>query len=501
MNRLRTNEEIFEIKDGDKERWEGLLVKKKDKNGKECSEIVPVMQEWRDAYDSAYPEGEDTGIDGKPTYIAFVTVTPEMAKNALDKMNIDNFREVNTSNLDKIRADIKNGKFSPNNDTAVIRPFFIFSNAQHRLLACFEENIPIQLRVVFGNINELEMDTNYMRTYKQLLKKRKEVNAGDKSSAIPEITKQLLTVAPKKKADGWKEHNSSYSVRDELRELLVNFTANSEKVKEYEKTYKIGNRSKILGIYTLAARICRPVADLHLEYLYNRAATKDIPKEILIVAKALHNNQCETKGNKILKRYQRTAGVILTLNHMFTGKKIPRNGDWGCPRMIGLASMALAEGFVTKEDLPIFPVTYDILAADDMKAKDVPVYEAIIKIALAGEMSTYEDIHAALDTEHAVSAVTTIGKKLVKAGVITAKKKRGVGITFSTTEDKVYGYSHYIKPFLEEEPVGEVKTKGAVSAEPKVAPGTKKTASEKFFDKTEEEDIPGKKWNGKAELF
>ena len=82
-------------------------------------------------------------------------ITPVEARNLLDR-NTSN-RNIRPANLERLKTDIREGRFVMNGEPIIIADTGEINDGQHRLLACVETGIPITVLVVRG----VDRDTRF----------------------------------------------------------------------------------------------------------------------------------------------------------------------------------------------------------------------------------------------------------------------------------------------------------------------------------------------------
>lgn len=447
-------EKTEEVKASDK-RWTHVRIEHREDRD-DPDRITSVTEEklhpgWMEAFDNAALETEDGGFDGGPTYNNYWTITPEMAQFALDKMNGNNIRKISPQRIVTMASDVRYEGFCPNGDMLVVFPFFEFVDGQHRLRACVDSGIPMNMRIMFGTCNPDHINTGQSRTFSQVISKDCKYPSLT-SGAVNEVISQLHKCLNLPKEEGWKQTGNGNRLLHAVRAMLPGLPDAIEKVKEYDSMYTLGNVARMAGFHTLTTMISPEMANRHIDHIYGRKGWDDVPMEIRMVTRKVNGDKGQTKNNQI-NRHRVMSGWIQTWNHEFVGHSIPVM-DWGNPSILGLASMIYKKGLFPKERLSMFPVVYDMLIVDKhlggIEKEDVQVCNLIIETSLAGRTITFANMHAGLNTSHSEAKIRRLAQKMADLGVIDMEGTKGRigGTTFHTTEERVYGWSPFVKPHV-----------------------------------------------------
>lgn len=97
------------------------------------------------------------------------TITPEKAKEILEKSKGKNFRKKNVNDIKKLAREIKEGRWQLNGETIKFDEDGWLKDGQHRLHACIEANAPFRTAVVYGIDSDLNVDAGKKRSIAEWL--------------------------------------------------------------------------------------------------------------------------------------------------------------------------------------------------------------------------------------------------------------------------------------------------------------------------------------------
>lgn len=112
-------------------------------------------------------------------------ILPTEAEEILTRPGIKN-RPISRANLDRIKSDIKSGRWSLNGEPIIFDKYGRLNDGQHRLTGCVESGSPIITVAVFGVDPETfaTLDDGAKRTLCHTLTINGEINAGALSAAV-----------------------------------------------------------------------------------------------------------------------------------------------------------------------------------------------------------------------------------------------------------------------------------------------------------------------------
>lgn len=387
------------------------------------------------------------GADGPmPIYIVSIEVNPEMAQYYLDH-NENNFRGLDEKRAKKIAVDIKNSKFTINNDMMVVWPGHLNVNAQHRLRAIVESGVSAPMTIMYGMIYDKNIDGGKKREYRDYLKDIEVRNFREVATAMPEIMRQIghftkTGLMFEEYPNGFESYETVRASFPDISDTIDEFTA----IEKYEGM-TLSNSGKVAGLYAVLKTVDPDMAMKSIKMLYKHPeVAMETPECVRLMVNKIRksrNNYAEKKSTNRPDRRVPTSALVNIFNHLVCGKAIPKERG-GNPAPIGIASAMLRIGVVSKAHLDINPKLYDLLIAGVIKNDEVSLCEELIMSGIDNKIESMETFHKKISMPHSESAVRRIAKKLVSEGILEMGRSNA-GTHFYSSHDMAYGRSGFFK--------------------------------------------------------